>query len=316
MTGAPRILVMGAGSIGERHIGNLVDLGAQVEFVDPSASRSSVILETTPSKQAFEPSPEDYDGIVIASPNSMHREQLDWALSGPAVVLVEKPMVTATSELDNAILGRLDRILVGYNLRFHTGYGELRRRLLGGDIGRPLAARLWFGSYLPDWRPTIDYRESYSARRELGGGVLRDASHELDLAAWFFGWPLSVVSSWIGRVGDLEIDVEDTVRAVLETTDGTPVSIDLDYLSRTYRRGIEIVGTEGTARFDWPLRSVTVERPGASEVFDVTDGVDESYVRLARAFLARVRGDRDVTAADGTAGHNAARLVELIEERA
>ena len=315
MTDEPRILVMGAGSIGKRHIGNLVDLGAQVEFVDP-AVRSSAPDATSAAIEVVDPSPDEYDGIVIATPNSLHREQLGWALSGRAVVLVEKPMVTATSELDGEILGHADRILVGYNLRFHTGYGELRRRLLRGDIGRPLAGRLWFGSHLPDWRPTIDYRASYSARRELGGGVLRDASHELDLAAWFFGWPLSVACSWIGRVGDLEIDVEDTVRAVLETAEGTPVSIELDYLSRTYRRGIEIVGTEATARFDWPHRSVTVERPGASEVFDVTDGVDESYVRLARAFLARVRGVRDETAADGTAGRHAAQLVESIEARA
>ena len=239
----------------------------------------------------------------------------DWALSGSAVVLVEKPMVTSTSELDNEILGHADRILVGYNLRFHTGYGELRHRLLRGDIGRPVAARLWFGSYLPDWRPTIDYRESYSARRELGGGVLRDASHELDLAAWFFGQPLSVASAWMGRVGDLEIDVEDTVRTTLVTASGIPVAIDLDYLSRTYRRGMEIIGTEGTARFDWPLRSVTVERPGATDVFDVTDGVDESYIRLAGAFLDHVRGDRDDIAADGLDGRYAVQLVESIEER-
>ena len=315
MSNSPRILVMGAGSIGTRHIGNLVGLGARVEFVDPAATRGSALLATSTAKEVSDPSPDDYDGIVIATPNSMHREQLGWALSGPAVVLVEKPMVTSTSELDSAILSHTDRILVGYNLRFHTGYGELRRRLLRGDIGRPVAARLWFGSYLPDWRPTIDYRESYSARCDLGGGVLRDASHGLDLAAWFFGQPLNVASAWMGRVGDLEIDVEDTVRTVLETAVGIPVSIDLDYLSRTYRRGMEIIGTEGTAGFDWPLRSVSVERPGTTDIFDVTDGVDESYIRLAEAFLARIRGERNDVAADGMDGRHAVQLAESIEER-
>ena len=315
MSSSPRVLVMGAGSIGTRHIGNLVGLGARVEFVDPAVNRDSTRLAASAAKEVFNPSPDDYDGIVIATPNSMHREQLGWALSGPAVVLVEKPMVSSASEVDNEILSHADRILVGYNLRFHTGYSELRHRLLRGDIGRPVAARLWFGSYLPDWRPTIDYRESYSARRELGGGVLRDASHELDLAAWFFGRPLDVASAWMGRVGDLEIDVEDTVRTILVTADDVPVSIDLDYLSRTYRRGMEIIGTEGTARFDWPLSSVTVERPGATDVFDVTDGVAESYIRLAGAFLARVQGDQNDVAADGMDGHYAAQLVESIEER-
>ena len=186
--------------------------------------------------------------------------------------------------------------------------------MIRGDIGRPVAARLWFGSYLPDWRPTIDYRDSYSARRELGGGVLRDASHELDLAVWFFGWPLDVASAWIGKVGDLEIDVEDTVRTVLVSAAGIPIVIELDYLSRTYRRGIEITGTDATIRFDWPLRSITVERPGSTEVVDLIDGVDESYVRLAAAFLARVRGDRTDVAATGADGRHSVQLVESVED--
>ena len=63
------------------------------------------------------------------------------------------------------------------------------------------------------------------------------------------------------------------------------------------------------------MRSVTVDRPGTSDVFDVTDGVDESYVRLAEALLARIRGDRDDIAADGFDGEYAVRLVESIEER-
>ena len=262
----------------------------------------------------FDPSPDDYDGIVIATPNSLHRDQLGWALSGPAVVLVEKPMVTSTSELDNEILGHADRILVGYNLRFHTGYGELRHRLLAAtSVGRwPHASGLVATS------PTGARPSTIASPTPLdvnSAGAFRDASHELDLAAWFFGRPLTVASAWMGRVGDLEIDVEDTVRTTLVTADGIPISIDLDYLSRTYRRGMEIIGTDGNARFDWPLRSVTVERPGASDVFDVMDGVDESYIRLAEAFLDRVRGDGDDAAADGMDGHYAAQLVESIEER-
>jgi predicted dehydrogenase len=314
MSPRPRILVMGAGSIGTRHIRNLHDLGAHVDFVDPSGARPSAPLPTLVAQEVFNPSPEDYDGIVIATPNSMHHDHLHWALAAQAKVLVEKPMVTSTGELDAALVAESGRILVGYNLRFHSGYSGLRDLLFRGDIGRPMSARLWFGSYLPDWRPTIDYRESYSARRELGGGVLRDASHELDLAAWFFGH-LHVTNAWMGRMGDLEIDVEDTVRTMLRSADGVPISIELDYLSRTYRRGFEIIGTEGSARFDWPRQSITVERPGSIVVDDLMDGVDDSYVRLAAAFLAHISGDGDHVAATGLDGCHAVELVESIEER-
>ena len=124
---SPRVLVMGAGSIGTRHIRNLVQLGARVDFVDPSAARGSPLSMQPDATQVIDPSPGAYDGIVIATPNSMHHEHLRWALSANAVALVEKPMVVSTSELDNVLLAESDRILVGYNLRFHSGYGEVRR---------------------------------------------------------------------------------------------------------------------------------------------------------------------------------------------
>lgn len=305
----PVILVVGAGSIGRRHVRNLLDLGADVVVtdIDSSAARSTgtsarvVSFEAWPETQAH--------GIVVATPTVHHADQLGTALDVCDHVLIEKPLVTHPAELA-VVEGREDSIMVGFNLRLHAPIERLWEIVHNDDIGSVLAGRLWFGSYLPDWRPSVDYRGTYSAQRHLGGGVLLDAIHEIDLARWFFG-PLQVHSSLVATVGGLPIDVEDTVRATLLTGDGAPVEVALDYLSRRYRRGIEIIGETGTATFDWAHAAVTVETATEQRREPYDDHVDASYVREAAAFLEWIEGRR-VPPVDGRAGANSVRLAHEI----
>jgi predicted dehydrogenase len=306
----PTILVVGAGSIGTRHARNLASLGADVVVHDPDRARTAAAEEAAGVRSVTDPDTVEADGIVVASPSALHHEHLAWALQRCARVLVEKPLALHTGELDGGVRAALDRVMVGCNLRFHAPYRRVRELASAGEIGDVRGARLWFGSHLPDWRPAIDYRTTYSAQRRLGGGVLRDAIHELDLAMWCFGWPLRAEGAWIGRVGGLEIDVEDTVRAVLAAPATFPVSIELDYLSRRYRRGIEVVGSTATARFDWARAVIEVEDPGGVRTEPVTADVATSYVDEAAAFLRFVGGGT----CEGATGTDGVRCVELVEQ--
>src|SRR5205807_8193605 len=119
-----------------------------------------------------------------------------------------------------------DRLMVGYNLRFHEPAARLAEIVHDGRLGRVHLAHVWFGSWLPDWRPNVDYRTTYSAQRALGGGILLDAIHELDLVVWLFGDDhFTVAGAVVERIGSLEIDVEDTVGALLRHASGAAVSI-------------------------------------------------------------------------------------------
>lgn len=273
----PRILVIGQGSIGRRHADNLAALGADVTSVDLEFDDElgGVVSEGV-------------DGVVVASPTVKHADHALAALRAGASVLVEKPLAWTAAEADRVAEAGGDRVMVGYNLRFHAPLRRVAELLADGTVGEPLSYRLWFGSWLPDWRPNVDYRQSYSARADLGGGVLADAIHEVDLALWFAGSGLSVRSAFVDRVGPLEIDVEDTVRALLTTTGGVPVTIDLDYLSRRYRRGVEVVGTEATLSYDWSTGDLCVDRPDGATVESFVTDVADSYVAEAAAFLALV----------------------------
>ncbi len=309
-----RLLVVGAGSSGARHVRDLVALGARVTAMDVDGERAGAV----PGAEAMPFDLEragDFEGVIIATPTSLHREQAMAALGGGAAVLVEKPLAASEEGLDELVEAAGDRLTVGYNLRLHRPVERLRELFLAGRVGRVMHVHAWFGSHLPDWRPEVDYRTTYSARAEAGGGVLRDASHELDLLAWLFGPEWAVEGAVTARRSGLEIDVEDVVAAVLRSADGIPALLSLDYVSRRYRRGLEVVGEEASLRLDWARGTLEVEDASGVVVEDAGVDVEDSYRRQAAAFLDLVAG-RAAPVVSAAEGATAVRLVARVEEAA
>jgi predicted dehydrogenase len=308
--------VVGAGSIGARHAVNLAALGAAVTVTDADHERAQATATSASAKSTRRGLDEaaKYDGVVIASPTAFHALQASLAASVCAHVLVEKPLGMNLAEVQ-PLAGLSDRIMVGYNLRFHQPLQHLVEAVSRGDIGKPFSAHLWFGSWLPDWRPTVDYRQTYSARRELGGGVLLDAIHELDLLLWLFDSRLEVVGAFVGRIGPLEIDTEDAVQALLRHADGALISLDLDYLSRRYRRGVEVRGEAATIRYDWARSVLERESQEAHQSEDVTVPIAVAYEHEARCFLNWILGT-DQPPVDGSSGRASVALAEAIRTAA
>jgi predicted dehydrogenase len=300
------VLVLGAGSIGRRHARNLAAAGASVAVADPVATDGVTIAWDDADPAAFA-------GVVVASPTVHHLDQAQAAIASGTRALVEKPLAT-TAAAATPLQAANDRVRVGFNLRFHEPVRRLMDLVHEGRAGRVLSARLWFGHDLTAWRPGTDYRKSYSAQAALGGGVLLDAIHELDLAVWLLGPDLSVEGAVVSQVGDLDLDVEDTVRALLRTPDGAPVEIALDYLSKDYRRGIEVIGTEATIRLDWARKVLELDTGDGVEATVADSPVDRSYEAEAEAFLAWLDGTGDLPVDVDTALASL-RLVDEIRER-
>ena len=310
----PRVLVIGAGSIGRRHALNLTTTGATVDITDPQPGRA----DEAPAGRAVPFLPGDmasYDGVVVASPTAAHSEQAMAALATGAKVLIEKPLALTGDQGKVVIDAAGDRLMVGYNLRLHEPLERLVGAVRDGRVGEVLAARLWFGSYLPDWRPGTDYRASYSARADLGGGVLLDAIHELDMLLWLFDDKLEVLAACIDRVGELEIDVEDTVKVLLRHAGRVPIELSLDYLSRRYRRGVEVIGSKATARLDWARDVLEIEDGNGVRTEPADTPVARSYEREASVFVDWIQ-DRARPPVDGPTGLRSVRLADLIRDAA
>lgn len=252
-------LVIGYGSIGARHVRMLDELGIAVSVVskhlEPEGSRFPTI------EKAFEGHSAGFDYVVVANETSRHMDTLAALnkLGFAGTVLVEKPLVPSYSPPFPAFQFR--HLYVGYNLRFHPVLQTLARHLKNERV---LSVQTYAGQYLPDWRPGTDYKTSYSAHKEQGGGVLRDLSHELDYLTWLFG-PWRRVTALGGRFGDLEIDSDDAWAILFEMARCPAVSLHLNYLDRTARREIVVVGTVNTYKAD--LVKGSLELNGFSEVF-------------------------------------------------
>lgn len=251
------VLVIGLGSIGERHVRNLVALGQREISVlrrdphPPRTLRGDEYRTLTDVDEAFNRHPA---AVMITTPTALHTPFLARAVEQGASVLVEVPVAHSLEGLE-AIGSRAKQtgaaVLVGHNIRFHPALMAIRQAVQRGEIGEPLYSRAQFGEYLPACHPWQDYRERYEARGDLGGGVVRTSIHELDHAFWLFG-PIEAVTC-VARRRALAVDGEDIAMMVLEHENGVLSEITLDFLQRPYRRSLQIAGREGT--IEWELQS-------------------------------------------------------------
>jgi predicted dehydrogenase len=217
-------LIIGYGSIGKRHADVLSDFG-EIDIVTKQPVQNyTVYRELIEIPHGVL---QKYDYFVIASITSRHYDQLSYLCKHVKnkKILVEKPLFEKET-LQFDLSG--NQVYVGYNLRFHPVLLKLKEII---SENKPLLANIICGQYLPSWRSNADYRESYSADVNQGGGVLRDLSHELDYCAWLFGYFLEV-KSINKKISSLEINSDDVFSCVGITENNVVINISLDYLSR------------------------------------------------------------------------------------
>ena len=325
-----RFLIVGLGSIGRRHLRNLLALGERdiVLYRTYRATLPDEELAGFPVETDLEAAlARRPQAVIVANPTALHLEVAVPAAEAGCHLLLEKPIahtLDRLGELRAALRRGGGQVLVGFQFRFHPGLGRIAHLLAEGAIGRPLSARAHWGEYLPDWHPWEDYRQGYSARGELGGGVILTLCHPLDYLRWLLG-EVRALWAFAGQLSDLDLTVEDTAEIGLAFENEALGSVHLDYNQRPPSHHLEIIGTQGTLRWDGlggEVRLYQVAR-GAWQSFPAPEGFDRNTMFLAemRHFLAVVRGEAEplCTLDDGQralelalAAHQSAREGRLI----
>ena len=261
-----RALVVGGGSIGTRHLKNLAAVGIEgAGVVEPDeARRRAIVAETGAAGYAFleDALARQPDFAIICTPTDNHVATALLAAKAGCHLFVEKPLSHSLEGLDELLREARSRsliTLVGCNMRFHPGPAAVKRCLEEGLIGEVLAARIEGGSYLPRWRPGQDYRSSYSASPRHGGAIL-DYIHELDLALWYLG-PARLLAAGALPAHSIGLKTEGLAEILLRHDTGQLSNVHVNFVQQDYHRACQIIGAQGTLRWNFAAQKVTVTGP-------------------------------------------------------
>ena len=316
-----RILIVGFGSIGKRHLRLARKL---LPFAEIAVLRHKLGSDTpkgadkifTNIEEALDFSPKL---AVIANPAPFHISIAMRLAEIGVHLFIEKPISTTSEGVKDLIeicSAKNLVLVVGYNLRFLKSMQKFRSMLDSQAIGDVWSVRSEIGQYLPYWRPDSDYRDGVSAQSVLGGGALLELSHEIDYLNWIFG-KVDWVEAILSKQSDLEIDVEDTAHLLLGFDNvGVEIpliaSLNIDFIRQDTTRLCTAIGKLGSLRWNGITGTVELWKSGEKawqEIFKHQPSRDASYIAEWKNLISCIERDVKplVTGLDGL------KVLEIIE---
>jgi len=289
-------VIVGLGSIGNRHLNNLVEMGI---------GNLSVVRRKQSTNKQFSP-PTDVttfhcladalatnpDFAIICNPSHLHAATAIECLNAGSHVLIEKPLGNTIGPDEQMLIElaeKSDRIVaMAYCMRSHPVYSRAKELVQSNAIGRCLYAKAWFEGFLPDWHPWEDYKQSYAALPEQGGGVLRTLDHELDFLNWVLGPAESAIGEAINSDG-IEIAADDVAMYLLKHPGGVRSQVTTAFCRKPQSRGFEFVGEQGVVSFRHEEGTLWISGGQRSEAESVlvahNEDIAQMYVRMVGDFL-------------------------------
>jgi len=316
-----KAVVIGLGNIALRHRRNLKLFFPEVLIIAVPASGKISGQNVEFADQIIltleEAIKEKVDIAIVASPAPFHAIHVKLLLLSGIPSLIEKPVTSNSQDAQELIRMHNETgtpTAVGYCLRYMPSSIKMKELLEQDIIGNIYNAFVSVGQYLPDWRSSKDYRNSVSAKINLGGGALLELSHEIDYIQWLLG-SMEVRYAQLRSSSELNLEVEELVDVILTSDIGTVCNIHLDFLQKKAHRSCSLIGERG--RLDWDLLSNTImlHAKGGSEVlFSEADwDSNQMYLSLLTDFLDLAAGRKnssiDLEQATKTVG-----LIESIKD--
>lgn len=264
-----RIAFVGLGSIAKRHLKNVTALldgrggECQIDLYRSSVNRllpddiAPLVNEIYLYEEAI-PTDRMYDVVFVTNPTSMHYKTIEKFCNHTKSFFIEKPVFDNT-HVDESIFNKLEGIksYVACPLRYNAVLQYVKENV---DLDRVYSARAISSSYLPNWRLGQDYRQCYSAHKNLGGGVAIDLIHEWDYLIWLFGFPTECFQL-INKVSNLEIDSDD-LAIYIGRNEKTAFELHLDYFGRQTIRMLDLFTEDDTIHCDLIAGTVGYQEQG------------------------------------------------------
>ncbi len=299
-----KIGMVGVGSIGLRHLHNIIHYLDEIQasaVIDLVRSGKGKKLEAELEKRIdhiyteADVIPDDYDIMFITNPTHMHYDTIRRYAAKTRHMFIEKPVFDdAGADIGGLGLNSGNVYYVACPLRYTAVIQALRKICMEARI---FSVRAICSSYLPDWRPGSDYRDSYSAHKDQGGGVSIDLIHEWDYLCYLFGTPDKVLNVR-GHFSDLEIDSDD-LSIYIAAYGAVTVELHLDYFGRKAIREVMIFTDQDTIVGD--LTNSEIRFLSSGEVISFQEEKNDFYKKEIAHFFdlieGRVKNENDIRAA-------------------
>ena len=281
------IIVCGIGSIGRRHVNNLLKYYPDKKI--GLLRREKKSYKNLPVFDNFEECIKTNPKIIfICTPNSTH---MDYAIKAAKLgihLFIEKPIDTRikkVSELLEIIKQKSLICMIGFDLRFHPGILKIEEIIKSSKLGKIYSVECHVGQYLPDWHPYEDYRDTFLAKKELCGGILYELIHEIDYITYLCG-DIKSIFCQTNHYSKLEFTSEDMAKLIINFKNGCLGYIHMDFLQRKYSRGCKIIGEKGTLEWNFAKDELYFNTKDDIEKIDYTKiERNERYIMELKYFL-------------------------------
>ena len=294
-----KIIICGLGSIGKRHLKIIKKNFPEIEVGLVRSNKSNKGINDIQDHIFFNDINESLkwlpDAAIISSPATFHFEHATPFIKNDIPVLIEKPIDTDEDNMDKweEIKSQYNsNILVGYVLRYDPAFAVIKDFINKSKLGHLINVQMINSSWLPSWRKDIDYKNSVSSSKLLGGGILLEQSHDINLATSLFGECKTKYANILNKK-ILDLEVEEIANINLINENNLPINIHIDFCSRPLIREIYIRGSYGHIRWDIANGNLKIETIELSQplIYSFPIDPDSRLLTQLKHFIEIAKGE-------------------------
>ncbi|MCL4338829.1 Gfo/Idh/MocA family oxidoreductase [Patescibacteria group bacterium] len=310
-----KFLFCGLGSIGQQHLNNLLKMGEKdiIAYRTTTQPLRFVRQEIKTFSDFGDAIKQKPDVAFITNPSSLHIDLANKLAQADCHLFIEKPLSDSTEgvkKLQEIVRQKELIVQIGFMHRYHPAFIRIKKILKNKIIGNPVYSRVIWGEFLPNWHPWENYKKSYAANKELGGGPINTLCHDLDILYWYFGLPTCVIAL-NGKKSLTGVNTEDNVEILMKYSSNTLAEIHLDYILDPPKRYWEIVGDKGRIELDFFANKLYIfnknkkEDQPRKQVIDYSKGFNRNnmFYDEVKEFIDKVKNKKhpSISLEDGIA---------------
>jgi len=234
---------------------------------------------------------------LICTPPNSHIKLAKKALKLNSHVFIEKPLsdsLNGIKQIEKLAKEKKLKVFVGYSFRFDKGLKIVKKLISANEIGQIFSFDAYEGWHLSNWRPWQNYEDSYTVKKNMGGGIILDGSHELNYLQWL-GGKIELVYCMYSKIPNISKNVEGIAEILMKFNSKAIGRIHLDFLNPKYNRHCEILGDKGSIIWSFENKTIEIQKNLNKKIKKIKYGNDtnQMYIDEIKHVIKCIKGNKD-----------------------